>query len=106
MRDGRDGSLVRKPDVAWGSRLADLELNAKGSVAWTLDRIAMGPDGYPIGYGSGQPPAPVAWEVWALDNHGQRLLDYGPNLVLDSLALNGSVLTWANDGATRTATLD
>jgi hypothetical protein len=106
VRDARDGGLVRKPDVAWGSRLADLEVKANGSVAWTLDRVAMGPDGYPIGYGSGQPPTVVAREVWAVDVHGQRLLDSGPNLDLNSLALSGSMLTWVNDGATRTATLD
>jgi len=106
VRDARDGSLVHKPDVALGSRLADLKLKVNGSVAWTLDRVAMGPDGYPIDYGSGQPPAAVAWEVWALDSHGQRLLDSGPNLVLDSLELNGSTLTWINDGVNHTATLD
>jgi hypothetical protein len=92
--------------VAWGTRLADLELKANGSVAWTLDRVAMGPDGYPIGYGSGQPPTVVAREVWALDTHGQRLIDSGRNLDPGSLALNGSMLTWINDGAVHSATLD
>ena len=106
VRDARDGTLVRRPDITWGSRLADLELKGNGSVAWTLDRVAMGPDGFPIGYGTGQPPEAVAWEVWALDSHGHRLLDSGPNLDLHSLELNGSTLTWINDGTARTASLD
>jgi hypothetical protein len=75
-------------------------------VAWTLDRIAMRPDGFPVDYDSGQPPVAVAWEVWALDSHGQRLLDSGPGIDLQSLTLDGSTLTWTNADTPRSATLD
>jgi hypothetical protein len=83
-----------------------LEPKANGSVAWTLDRLAVSPNALPIDNGSGEPPAAPAWEVWAFDSHGQRVLDSGPNLELHSLELNGSTLTWIKDGTTRSATLD
>jgi hypothetical protein len=105
VRDGHDGSLVRRPDVRYWTRLADLELTTSGSVAWTLESLALAPDGFPIGYPT-QPPVIETREVWAHDSQGQRLLDSGPNLDLNSLALNGSTLTWINDGVTRAATLD
>jgi hypothetical protein len=114
VRDLRTGDIVRRvghPDghpelIQWGSRLYDLALKANGSLAWTLDRFATDSNGYPVGYSENKPPVVVAWEVWALDTNGPRRLDSGPNLVLDSLELNGSTLTWINDGVTRTATLD
>ena len=106
VRAARHGSLVSDPDLGWPTRVGDLELKANGSVAWTLDRLAVSPNGLPIDNGSGEPPAALAWEVWALDSHGQRVLDSGPNLDLHSLELNGSTLTWIKDGTTRSATLD
>jgi hypothetical protein len=45
-------------------------------------------------------------EVWALDTHGQRVLDVGPDIDLASLTLDGSTLTWTNAGTPRSATLD
>jgi hypothetical protein len=114
VRDLRNGTIVRRigypesyPDLMpWGSRPAALALKANGSLAWTLDRIAMDSHGFPVGYGDNEPPVVVAWEVWALDTSGPRLLDSGPKLVLDSLELHDSSLTWIDDGVTRTATLD
>jgi hypothetical protein len=106
VRDARDGSLVSEPDVQFWTRLTDLALKRSGSVAWTLERLALGPDGYPIGY---QTPAPLVIEtreVWAVDSHGQRLLDSGPDVVTNSLELNESTLTWTNGSNTRSATLD
>jgi hypothetical protein len=105
VRDVRDGRLVSRPDIRFWTRLSDLALKANGSLGWTLERLALGPDGYPIGYNSA-PPVIEAREVWALDSHGQRLLDSGANLDANSLELNESTLTWINDGTTRAETLD
>jgi hypothetical protein len=105
VRDVRDGSLVSRPDVRYWTRLSDLELKANGSVAWTLERLALRPDGYPIGYQT-EPPVIETREVWALDSQGQRLLDSGPELVSDSLDLDDSTLTWTHGASMRTATLD
>lgn len=74
-------------------RVHDLVLKEDGSLAWTVAR------------GSWYEET-VAHQLWALDSQGRRLLDSGPNLKLRSLTLNGSTLTWINDGTTRTATLD
>jgi hypothetical protein len=105
VRDARDGSLVSRPDVRYWTQLTDLELTAKGSVAWTLERIALRPDGYPIGYPE-EPPVTETTEVWALDSHGQGVLDSGPDVVANSLELNQSTVTWTNGGSRRSATLD
>ena len=105
VRDLRDGSLVSRPDVRSFTRLSDLELKANGSAAWTLERLALAPDGQPLGYPN-QPPAIETRDVWALDSHGQRLLDSGPELVLDSLELNASTLSWLNGTTARSAPLD
>jgi hypothetical protein len=94
--DLRDGSL-RSPQlpawvfnhIGWGPVPADVELKENGSVAWTI----AGPPGWQR-------------EVGALDTAGQRLVDSGPNLDVNSLELNESTLTWINDGTTRSTTLD
>lgn len=106
VRDLRNGNLVSRPDVRFFTRLSDLALKANGSIAWTVERIALGPDGlYPIGYPN-EPPIVEAREVWALDSQGQRIIDSGPELNPESLELKDSTLTWINDGTTRSATLD
>ncbi|HET8821959.1 MAG TPA: hypothetical protein VFM57_10470 [Thermoleophilaceae bacterium] len=104
-RDLRDGGLVRRPEVPDWSRLYDLAVNANGSLGWTLDRLAIGPNGDPVGYPN-QPPVVAAREVWAADSTGQRLLDSGPDVVLDSLEINGSTLYWLNGAGARSATVD
>jgi hypothetical protein len=37
---------------------------------------------------------------------GTRRLDTGPDIALESLALNGSVLSWVNGGLSRSAVLE
>ena len=73
--------------------VSDLVLKENGSLAWTVARYAFG-------------GAFIAFEVWALDSQGARLLDSGPDLNLESLDLDGSTLTWINGSTTRTATVD
>jgi len=60
-----------------------------------------------------KPNGAIAWiilgrdpELWALDAAGLSKVDAGPALDPQSLELNGSTLTWINNGAIRTATLD
>jgi hypothetical protein len=45
-------------------------------------------------------------EVWADDHSGKRRLDHGPNVGQIFLSLHGSLLTWTNDGAERTARIN
>jgi hypothetical protein len=107
VHDLRDGSLVRRPDLEWGTRPMDLALKANGSLAWTLERFRSLEDGSPTGPIPGDgPPVVVAREVWVLDSQGQRLLDSGLDLDIQSLGLNDSILTWINGGTQRSATLD
>lgn len=105
VRDLRDGSIVSRPDIPFWSLLRDFALKDNGSAAWTLERIALGPNGFPIGFGTG-PPVIEARELWALDSHGQRLLDSDLELVVDSLELNGSTLYWLDGTTARSSTLD
>lgn len=101
VRDLRDGSLASKPAIPAGARLWDLVVSSSGSVAWTLDRFQVGDFGQPL-----EPPVVVARELWANDSHGLRLIDSGPELVLDSLELQGSTIYWLNGTGARSATLD
>lgn len=105
VRDARDGSLASRPEVEFWTRLSDLELKANGSVAWTFERLALAPEGYPVGYPT-QPPVVENREVWALDSNGQRLLDSGQDVVVDSLELNGSTLYWLNGTTAHSAALN
>ena len=105
---GACGSAIRVLDLTGGTSrtvsptqrsdpesygVGDLVLKESGSLAWTVARYAFG-------------GAFIAYEAWALDGQGARLLDSSPSLDLVSLTLNGSTLTWTNAGGTRTATLD
>lgn len=96
VRDLRDGSVPRSaptPNVSqeFFGPVTDLELKDNASVAW----IAR--------------PAPYSNEVgpsvWASDSAGTRRLDTG-DISLTSLELDGSTLTWDNDGVPRSATLE
>jgi hypothetical protein len=101
VRDLRDGSVASKPPIPPGARLWDLVVSSSGSAAWTLERLQVGDFGQPL-----EPPVVVARELWASDSHGLRLVDSGPELVLDSLELKGSTLYWLNGTTARSATLD
>ena len=46
-----------------------------------------------------------ALQVWRIDARGQSLLDSGGSIVGGSLARSGSLVSWRNGPATRTATL-
>jgi hypothetical protein len=73
--------------------VGDLVLKENGALAWTVARYAFG----------GQF---LAYEAWALDSQGARLLDSSPDLDLESLELDGSTLTWTNGGSVRNALLN
>ena len=92
LRDGSERSPRLDPrvvgSVGAGRAPSDVELKDNGSVAW----IAGVDDKYR--------------EVGALDANGQRLLDSGSRIQPDSLALEGSNLTWRKDNELRAATLD
>ena len=100
VRDLRDGSYIHLPTLPSPSVVHDVALRDTGSVAWTLVRLGVD------SYGQPDPNLVVAREVWALDTAGQRMLDSGPKVDVESLELDGSTLTWMNDGAVHTATLD
>lgn len=94
VRDLRDGGKLREaPEPATDSfgKVTDLELKDNGSVAW----IANSP---PFS------PTPTR-SVWASNSLGTRRLDTGPDIALESLALNGSALSWVNAGLISSATL-
>lgn len=99
IRDLRDGSVVRTLYATPGppdgpNRVHDLVLTGTGALAWTVSRGAF----------VVEPFDPQ--QVWALDTQGQRLLDGGSAIDLQSLSLNGSALTWIKGGVVRSATLD
>ena len=73
LRRGRRTLLIREPYVY------DMELKASGAVAWTAGASS----------GSG-------FEVRKRDAGGPGVLDSGPGIVHDSLALSGSRLYWTN----------
>jgi hypothetical protein len=73
--------------------IGSLALRSDGSVAWIAT-------GHSI-VGNGSPRT----EVHSADQGGQKLLDSGATIVLGSLQLHGSTLTWKHGGSTRTAPL-
>lgn len=99
VRDLGSGRVIQKispvqdpfagPNLVW-----DLALKEDGSLAWI------------VAYGRWGERDFLAREVWALDTAGQRLLDSGPGLELESLALTDSTLTWLHGGIPRSATLN
>jgi hypothetical protein len=99
VRDLGSGGVVKNispvqdpsvgPNLVW-----DLALKENGSLAWI------------VAYGRWGDRDFLAREVWALDTAGQRLLDSGPGVELESLALTDSTLTWLHGGIPRSATLN
>ena len=93
VRDLRDGGKLREaPEPATDSfgKVTDLELKANGSVL-DSEQPSVFPD--------------PARSVWASDSLGTRRLDNRP-IALESLALNGSFLSWVNGGLGRSAVLE
>ena len=83
------------PPQSGTNRVRDLVLKPNGSLAWT------------VGRGSFDPAYPAfQQQLWARDASGERLLDSGPNVHLESLELNGSTLTWLHGEIPRSATLN
>jgi hypothetical protein len=80
-----------RPPFEVSAFVTDLELRRTGGVAWVA---VLHREGTPSNY-----------EVWKADVAGRALLDSGPEIDPDSLALSGSILYWMNAGAPRTATL-
>jgi hypothetical protein len=92
---------VRVVEVRSGARRAaanasgtgiarDLELTRTGAIAWTRAPA------------SGQPDA---GELRKLDADGEAVLDAGPDLDKESLAVSGSTLYWTRGGMPRSAQL-
>jgi hypothetical protein len=69
-------------------------LSARGSSAWVAEDCGH------ADRACGQP-----YEVWIADRAGTRRVDQGDQIDPKSLTLDGSALTWRNNGETKTATL-
>jgi hypothetical protein len=86
--DLRDGRMLREsPRYSPNQGIRDLELTNEGSVAWTEDPT----------------PSDRVNEVWISDLSGTRRVDSGTRVEGGSLTIAGSVVSWRNAGATRTA---
>lgn len=75
--------------------------------AYEVTSVVAKPDGSAawIGHGHAIGPPRNATEVHDVTAHGTRLLDSGPGISTGSLRLRGSVLSWRDNGHTRTARL-
>jgi hypothetical protein len=74
-----------------GGKVTAIALKSNGSTAW-----AMVPGFRP----------PHVNTVAACESEGRRVLDEGEGIDLESLALNGSTVTWTDSGEMRSATLN
>jgi hypothetical protein len=94
--DLRDGSRravnLSTSGFGRGANPTDVELKDNGSVAWI--ELLYDPFGR------------YSYQVGAADAAGRRLLDRGSRIDPDSLALNGSTLTWVKARQLRSASLD
>jgi hypothetical protein len=72
-----------------GSPVTSLVLKSDGAVGWIVHSDIRG--------------APT--EVHAVDSSGPRLLDSGTGIDVHSLSLDGSVMSWRNNGVTKTTSL-
>ncbi|MDX6590229.1 MAG: hypothetical protein QOI84_1503 [Solirubrobacterales bacterium] len=97
VRDLRSGAITRSCPAGGAlapSRLpliSDLVLNGKGSVAWSVT--------------GGRFPSGNA-AVVACDSSGQRTLDSGEGIDLESVSIQNSVVTWLDNGTQREAWLE
>jgi hypothetical protein len=97
--DVRNGSRKTLPRVSslgpdFRATITDLELKATGAVAWIAQTARDQTD-----------PNTEVREVWASDSAGQRMLDSGIGIGLESLKLSGSTLSWRKNGSPRSATI-
>jgi hypothetical protein len=76
-----------------------LVLGSSGAVAW----VALQLNTTPPAHAYGGPTGGVPYTLRAYDKAGERVLDSGAGIVPDSLRLNGSTLTWTDNGNTRSA---
>jgi hypothetical protein len=74
-----------------GEHVTDIELKPNGSLAWLVQLTGA---------------ARRTVEVVAVDVNGRRLLESSPDIDPQSLALDGSTLSWSTGGVTHSATLD
>jgi hypothetical protein len=101
VRNLRTGAFAHRaifpgsPLNPYFSLFTDLELKENASFAWIATHWAQ----------PGSAQERLGTEVWALDGLGRRILDTGPDINPGSLRLEGSTLTWENDGVERSAAL-
>lgn len=71
-------------------RVAQIVLNGRGAIAWSVEGGTFG----------------TPFAVVACDAGGQHVLDSGEGIDLESLSLQGSVVSWLDDGSRREALLE
>ena len=99
VRNLRNGRLVKNLDATKTSfgapgesvYVTDLELKPNGSLGWLAQLSSYTTN---------------TIEVVAVDTSGRRLLDSGSDVDPESLALDGSTLSWLKAGVTQSATLN
>lgn len=84
------GAVAREPVPS----VSDIALGRAGSVVWA------GESNFDTRYA--MVPMVVSCAYWS----GERVLESGAGIDLHSLSLHGSILTWMNEGATRSAVLE
>lgn len=98
VRNLQDGRVISDLDASMtggapgdGEHVTDIELKPNGSLAWLVHLVGA---------------ARNTIEVVAVDANGRRLLESSPDIDPQSLALDGSTLSWSTGGVTHSATLD
>jgi hypothetical protein len=97
VKDLRSGVITRSCPAGGAlapnrlPRISDVVLNGKGSVAWSA---------------VGSQYASSANAVIACDATGQRTLDSGEGIGLESVSIQNSVVTWLDNGTQREAWLE
>jgi hypothetical protein len=94
LRSGTRRVHIESPGEFTVPRVLALVLRTNGAAAWVYDQAS-------ISTGEGERRR----EVHAAGTGAIRTLDAGPGIDPASLALDGSRLSWTNDGAGRSATI-
>lgn len=87
------GAPPDSEDITTTRNITDLELRATGAAAWIVE--------VPLATGAEQ----STFQVHMRGAGGRTMLDAGPDVVPDSLALSGSTLYWTRGGLPRSARL-